>query len=395
MSYRVMRAALLVCLLAFSTGIALMQDAANLTDGCIEQFDPQQDYFPDKVTPEYTTGFTVEYFGSYKLITVEVPWVGADAEDAVQYLLVQCGAPVPEGFEDAFMFEVPVQSFVTMSTTYLPYVEQYGLIDRLVGVDMLSTVTSEAILAEGERLVEIAPNFELNLETALELSPQMIMSYGFGFDTDSYLQLQQNGLPVVLNGEFAETSALARAEWGKFLALFFNQEALAEALFAGVASDYEALAAMAAEVETRPTVFANSPFEGTWYMPGGGSYFALMLADAGADYLWADDPSTGTLFLDFEAVLDRAADADYWINPSQFWFSLDDALAEDPRFEDFAALRTGGVWVNNLRLTETFGNDFYESGVAYPNWILADLIAIFHPELLPEHEFVYYRQLAD
>jgi len=37
--------------------------------------------------------------------------------------------------------------------------------------------------------------------------------------------------------------------------------------------------------------------------------------------------------------------------------------------------------------------DYYESGVANPDKILADLVAIFHPELMPEHDFYYYTQL--
>jgi iron complex transport system substrate-binding protein len=29
-----------------------------------------------------------------------------------------------------------------------------------------------------------------------------------------------------------------------------------------------------------------------------------------------------------------------------------------------------------------------------PDLILADLVAILHPDLLPDHEFVYYQHLA-
>lgn len=367
----------------------------NLREGCVEDYDPDVDYFPDKIAPVYTTGFTVEYANHYKVVTVHTPWPGVTETDAVQYLLVQCGTPVPDGFEEAVLVQVPVPTFVTMSTTYLPYVEMYDLIDHLVGVDMLSTVSTPAVVEKGRtgELIEIAPNFELNVEAAVELDPAVIFAYGFGFETDSYHQLAAAGLTVVLNGEFAELTPLARAEWGKFIALFFNQEAAAEAAFQQIADDYAALSALAGEAETRPTVFLNSPFQGTWYMAGGGSYFARLLEDAGAEYLWADDEGSGVLVLDFEVVLERAAAADYWLNPSQFWFVRDDALAEDERFGAFVALQEGRTWVNNLALNASFGNDFYESGVAYPNRILADLVAIFHPELLPDHEFIYYRNL--
>lgn len=385
---------LLLCLFLLTLPTAAQE--TNLTRGCVENYDAAADYFPDKIETEYSTGFEVTYHGSYKVVTLKTPWPGAAAADSVTYLLVQCGTPTPEGFDDAVQVSVPVNNFAALSTTYLPYVEIYDLYDQLIGVDTLSTVSTAGILEKGAagELVELAPNYELNLEVAVDLGAEIIMTYGFGFETDNYLQLEAAGLTTVLNGEFAETSPLARAEWGKFLALFFNKEAAAEAAFDAVVAEYTALAARVAQLEDRPTVFLNTPFEGTWYMAGGQSYMAQFLRDAGADYLWADDEGSATLFLDFEAVFDKAVDAEYWVNVNQFWFMPDDILQEDARFAEFAAYQNGRVYSNNLALTENFGNDFYETGVAYPNRILADLVAIFHPDLLPDHAFYYYRRLA-
>ncbi|GAJ02562.1 unnamed protein product, partial [marine sediment metagenome] len=72
---------------------------------------------------------------------------------------------------------------------------------------------------------------------------------------------------------------------------------------------------------------------------------------------------------------------------------LDDALAADERFGEFNAFKKEQVFNNNARTNESGGNDFWESGTANPHKVLADLIKIFHPELLPEHEFVYYKKL--
>ena len=374
------------------------QDApvSNLVDACIEDgaFDPNIDYFPNKLETQFTEGFSVEYFNSYKILSVTRPWHGADT--AIRYALVQCGAPAPEDLGDAEIIQVPVAEFATMSTTYLPYVEIYGLTDRLIGVDTLSTVSTPAVVerAADGAITELAPNFELDSEVAVELDPDLVITYGFGFDTDDYHLLQDAGLQVALNGEFTESSPLARAEWGKFIALFFNKEAEAEAAFSEVVAEYNNLAALAESADSAPSVFVNSPFDGTWYMAGGASYLARFMQDAGADYLWSDDEGTGALFLDFEAVFERAADADFWLHGSMFWQTADDALAEDERYGDFEALAQGNVWINNLRVNENFGNDYFESGVAYPNRILADFIAIFHPDLLPDHEFYYHQPLG-
>ncbi len=367
----------------------------NLTEGCIPegQFDPNMDYFPEKAALQYTTGFLMEYRGYYKVITVNTPWPGA--AESIQYALVQCGAPNPEGFLDEQIITVPVQSIVTMSTTYLPPLDELGLLDRLVGVDDTTYVSNPKVLkmAEEGKLASIGYGSGVNVEKVLELSPDLVMTYGSGApDYDAHPVLLQAGQKVVINAEWMDTSPLGRAEWLKFIAAFFNKEAEAETLFAQTAQAYQELAALTAAVKQRPTVFTGSAYQGTWYMPGGQSFAAAFLRDAGANYLWSDEPSTGSLPLSVEAVFEKAQAADFWLNVG-YVGSLDDLKATDARYADFAAFQNGSVWNNDAKTSPTGGNDYYESAVIHPELVLADLIAILHPDLLPNHELVYYRQV--
>ena len=48
---------------------------------------------------------------------------------------------------------------------------------------------------------------------------------------------------------------------------------------------------------------------------------------------------------------------------------------------------------NNARVNVDGGNDYWEGGISNPDIVLADLIKILHPELLPEHQLFYYRKL--
>jgi iron complex transport system substrate-binding protein len=242
-------------------------------------------------------------------------------------------------------------------------------------------------------IIEIGSGSTVNVEAALELDPGVVFTFGSGFpEYDTHPVLLQAGIPVALNADYLETSPLGRAEWIKFTALFFNAEAEANAFFEGVEARYLELAALTADVETRPTVLVNGLFADTWYVSGGGSFAAQLIADAGGDYLWADDTSTGGIPLAFEAVFERASDADIWLNPN-FWYSLSDGLAEDERYAEFAAFQNGAVYNNNARTTPLGGNDYTESGVINPDRVLADLIRIFHPDLLPDHDLYYYQQL--
>jgi len=365
---------------------------ANITEGSVENYDPQVDYFPEKAVIRYSEGWEVEYHNNYKVIRVLTPW--RDADVTFEYVLVQRGTPAPEGFDAAQVVEVPIETLATMSTTYLTSLEELSLLDRLVGIDDITYVNNEAVLKlyDDGKLAVIGSGSSLNVEAVLDLDPDLVMAYGTNSEYDSHPKLLEAGVKVAMDSEYMETSPLGRAEWAKFIAMFFNREADAEAIFQDKAEQYEALAAEAAAVTEKPTVFTGTPWQDSWYMPGGNSYVAKFLADAGANYLWADDDSTGSIVLDFESVYDRAADGDYWVNTSG-WTSIADALAADERFGDFAALQNAQMYSNEARVNENGGNDYWEGGVNNPQLVLADLIKIFHPELVPDHEFVYYRQL--
>ncbi|NWF67752.1 MAG: ABC transporter substrate-binding protein [Chloroflexi bacterium] len=396
---RLSAALLMIVMLCVWIAPAAAQDEGNLRESCVEQYDASVDYFPDKSEPQLTDAFTVEYFNHYKLVTVLMPWPGAEAADAFTYALVQCGTPAPDDLpENTLVIEVPVQRVVTMSTTYVPTLTLLDVVARIVAVDEGDYINDAAVRArlDSGDISEVGYGSGVNVEALLELEPDLIMTQSFGTpDFDAEPLLTAAGLPVVVNGDWVETTPLGRAEWMKFVALFFNGEAAANTAFEGIVERYNALAALTADVDTRPTVFVGSVFQDTWFMAGGASYTAQLLRDAGAAYVNADDPNTGSIPLDFEAAFALAGEADFWVNPDQlFWRTAADVLASDTRYANFAAYTSGNVYNNTARVNAFGWADYYESGLANPDTILADLIYIFHPDLLPEHELVYYQRLG-
>jgi len=376
------------------TTTAASSISTNLTDGCVTNYDPNTDYFPQKATLKYANGFKVEYFKNYKVITVLTPW--RDAKETFQYVLVQCGTPAPKGFDKALSLNVPSKSLISMSTTYLPYLDNLGLLDKLVGVDSAQYVSNPTVkkLVADKKVAEVGNGAKVNVEKVLDLKPDLIMTYGLGDpQNDAHPKLLEAGLKVVLNGDYMDSTPLGRAEWGKFLALFFNREGQAQKQFDEVATRYETLASKARVATPKPTVLANAAYKGTWYMPGGNSYSGKTLVDAGGAYYWADDKSSGSLPLTFEAVFDKASQADIWLY-QDYAGSLEDIKAADERYSSFAAFKNNKIYNNDLKVNENGGNDIYESGVANPDVVLADLVKIFHPELAADHQFVYYRLLA-
>ncbi len=365
-------------------------DRAN----CVSDYNQNIDYFPDKADIKYAKGFEVEYRDNYKIVTVKNPWKGADV--SFQYILIQCGTPIPEGFDRAQIVRVPVESVVTLSTTYLGHLDRLKLLDRLVGVSDAKKINTPGVIAklENNELAEVGTNHTLNIESILNLNPDLTLTFGTGNPQfDSHPKLLEANLNVALNAAYVENSPLGRAEWIKFTALFFNQEAKAEQIFAEVDREYHRIAKRVRDIEDRPTVFTGFNRNGTWYVPGGQSYVAQFLADAGADYLWKDNPERGSIPLDFEVVYDKAVDADFWVKVSQDWQTKSDVVGADPRYANFAAWKSDRIYNNTARVNPHGGNDYWESGVVNPHIILADLVKIFHPEVLDDTEKTYYQKL--
>jgi len=366
---------------------------SNIKTGCVDKYDANVDYFPQKATITSASGLKIEYFKNYKVVSVLAAWPGA--EKAFKYVLVQCGTPAPTDIADATVINVPAQSVLAMSTTELPVLEQLGLLDKLVGVDSFMWTNNAKVLdlIKANKLVEVGGGSDVNIEKIISVKPDVIFSSGSGSpEYDAHPKLAEAKLSEVVDGSWMEQTPMGRAEWNKFIAAFFNLEEEADKEFTRISSEYKALAEKARAADKKPTVLMNMPYKDTWSMPGGKSYVAQMLADAGINYAWADDTSTGSLPLKFEQVLDKGAKTDLWLLNAYGTFSNTQSVVDlDPRYGEFGALKDGQVWNFDLQVNANGGNAFYESGAANPQWVLADLIKIAHPDLLPDHKFVFYR----
>jgi iron complex transport system substrate-binding protein len=196
--------------------------------------------------------------------------------------------------------------------------------------------------------------------------------------------------------EHMEPTPLARAEWIKFFAMFFDKEREANAAFDDIEARYARVRAVAAGVTARPRVFLNLPQGGAWNIYGGRNQLARIIEDAGGDYVWADNPSveSGTR-VHYEAALDRGLDADVWLMGADGTFGarIADLSIGNPRFAAFKSVRTGRVYINHKNYPDG-PNPWWDYALIRPDAELADLIAIFHPALLPNHESTFWRRLT-
>lgn len=368
--------------------------SGNLTNSCVETFDASRDYFPDKVTVEDATNFTVSYHRSYKVIAVREAYAGGPAE---RYVLAQCGTPPPrlEGdLAGAQIVRVPITSLFSASTTHLPLLVDLGRLDVLTGVARLDHLVGDEILerASTGKVRGFAPTLAIDAELVVSSRPSLLMTGGSS--SAALAVIRSAGIAVVGNTEWLETTALARAEWLKYMALFLNEERAAQRHYTAMKGRYRALSARATSLpETaKPLVMAGRGTRGDFVIAGGRSYVAVLIRDAGGRYVWAENTSAGAPTMDLETQIRRAVDADIWINGGG-WRDLAAMVEDEPRYAEFKAYRQAQVWVYERRVTPTGGNDYWSRSVSHPDLVLADLVKIFHPSLLPNHAFEWYMQV--
>ncbi|MFW5994643.1 MAG: ABC transporter substrate-binding protein [Spirochaetia bacterium] len=344
---------------------------------------------------EEATSFSVHEHDRHTLVEVTRPWPGADS--TLRYALVdrtdaeQDG--IPDGVpEDATIIETPVQRVVTTSTTFVAGFDTLDALDAIVGHDNPGFLYSEAARErhrEGD-ISSVGNGSGLDLETVVDLDPDLVMLNQYDESDQTPSRLADADIPVLISGDWTEQSPLGRMEWLYLTGLLTGRADAASEYIRETAERYRTLAERVEDESDRPTVLINGPFEGSWAVPRADAYSARFIEDAGGEYAWEDVEGTDSLFLDTESVFDTAGDADIWINPGQ-WQSLDDI--EDERLFEFAAVTEERVYNNNRRVSPGGGIDYFESGQVRPDVILADLVSIFHPELMPEHERVYYQRL--
>jgi len=342
----------------------------------------------------YAKGFDIEDYGSYKMITIFDPWQKLDGK-SITYLLVNRDSALPESIEYDIRIDVPVQQVICMSTTHVAMIGALGKLETIKGISGKQYINNERIIngiMEG-KIKDVGYEQNLNYEVILSLKPDLIIMYGVTGEVTGVLnRLTSLGIPVMMNAEYLETAPLAKMEWIKLIACLYNELELAANIFHEAETRYNELASLTEGINTKPEVLSGLPWKNTWWIPGGQSFAASFIQDAGGKYIWEDDSSREAIPLDIETVYDCANHADIWINSGDAR-TLNDILNTDQRLQYFRPYIEKRIYNNNARLNSSGGNDYWESGVINPHIILKDLIHVFHPEILPDHQLVYYKKL--
>lgn len=304
---------------------------------------------------------SMEQHKGYTVATIANPW----GEGALRsYILVPAGAPLPDSLPEGTVVRTPLNNALVYSAVHTSLFTELGYPEAVKGIVDAQYFTDSLVLegVKAGKIADCGSSMAPTIEKVIEMKPDGIMLSPY--QDSNFDQLEKLNIPLIMCADYMEQTPLGRAEWIKFYGALVGKEKEAEAIFATVAQKYNALKENRANVDHHPKVLTETVVSGVWNVPGGKSYMAQILKDAGANYPWADDDHSGSLSLDFNQVLAQAKDADVWLIKSFGVYSYADVKGQYELNDKFDAYAKRKIYVCDTNATRLFER--------FP----------FHPELL-------------
>lgn len=365
----------------FITLTILVLFAIMLIAGCAREVKKEVD--SRGVYLKYAKGFKIEKLsGGCKKIV--------DASGR-EILLVPRGQEAPSEYKHLPVVYTPVEKVIIASTTYASLMRPLGVLDSVIGVN---TDKDQWYIEEIKKKIESGDIHvigsgmgPLDYDKIVAIKPDLVLIYVSGpNDTQTLKKLEELNIPVAVAGEWLENDPLARVEWVKFIAAFYDKEQQASYFFDNVEKKIEEVISKVSKAKKRPKVLWGLIYQGKAYVSAGDSYVAKMIELAGGDYIFKDNKGTGSSSITFEEFYARGKDADVFIHASILSEKISDIIDQSKILADLPTIKEGKVW------------DFqpwYWQSVDKTDEIIEDLAAIFYPELFPNHQLRHFKKVPE
>lgn len=336
--------------------------------------------------------------GSYTEVKVHNPW--KEGTELHRYILV------PKGKEgDATMAKLagqahgegkaaatlgvktdtvrtPLESNLVFTAPHCQLLTELGCQNAITGVcdkdyinipDIKSRAQADAKVAHP--IMDCGSSMQPDIERIIALHPEALLISPFE-NNGGYGKLDKLRIPIIETADYMETSPLGRAEWIKLYGLLLSSSK-ADSLFSAIEKEYLQLKAEAAKLPLGLSILTERKTGNVWYVPGGKSTMGILLRDAHAKYIFADDQHSGSLSMSPEQIIAKGNQVDVWAFKYFGGNALtrQDLLAEYQGYQALKAFQTGTVYE-----TDTSCEPYFELTSFHPEILLREFIILSHPE---------------
>lgn len=296
----------------------------------------------------------------------------------------------------------PLESNVVFTAPHCQLMYELGCKNAITGVcdkDYINIpdIKERVKLSDGKAstsdtdkvIIDCGSSMQPDIERIIALKPEGLLISPFE-NSGGYGKLDKLHIPIIETADYMETSPLGRAEWMKFYGLLFKSEERSDSLFSSIEKEYLALKAEAAKLPQGLSILTERKMGSVWYVPGGKSTMGILLKDANAKYIFADDTHSGSLAYGPERILSKGTQVDVWA--FKYFggkaLSKSDLLAE---YEGYKVLKAFNS--NSIYQVDTSTQPYFELTSFHPEILLREFIILAHPKATQFGKLRFYQHL--
>lgn len=296
----------------------------------------------------------------------------------------------------------PLESNVVFTAPHCQLMYELGCKNAITGVcdkDYINIpdIKERVKLSDGKAstsdtdkvIIDCGSSMQPDIERIIALKPEGLLISPFE-NSGGYGKLDKLHIPIIETADYMETSPLGRAEWMKFYGLLFKSEERSDSLFSSIEKEYMTLKAEAAKLPQGLSILTERKMGNVWYVPGGKSTMGILLKDANAKYIFADDTHSGSLAYGPERILSKGTQVDVWA--FKYFggkaLSKNDLLAE---YEGYKVLKAFNS--NSIYQVDTSTQPYFELTSFHPEILLREFIILAHPKATQFGKLRFYQHL--
>jgi len=327
-------------------------------------------FISEKLDVGYVSTDEMQYATGFKIYRLEDGFKLISVRDGRYYLIIPEGASIsglpdfgegivslsPIGDSDIQLVAIhqPLDSIYLAASAVMCQFDAIGAVDKLSlsgierddwYVDSAVDAMDSGVLLYGGKYS--APDYEMMVEKNVDLAVESTMIL---HSPKVIEKLEKLKIPTFIDWSSYEDSIMGRLEWIKVYGLMTGKEPEAEKAFLKQAEMMEQIDSLSLKGKSVAVFSVNSRHQIT--TKKGNDYLVKMIEAAGGTYLLPeglyDEDNKSQVTISVEAFYDYARDADILIyngvieDPPG---TLDDLVAMDGTFADYAAVKAGQVYV--------------------------------------------------
>ena len=296
---------------------------------------------------EYAEQFAIDYYeGGYVLLTIY---------DSGKYLIVPENNSIPSDLgSDIIVIQQPIRNGYLQATAAMDLIREIDSISCLsfVGTDRDGWYIEAAKEAFDEGIITYAgkynaPDVEKLIAGACDIAIESTMIF---HSPEIKEQLENVGIPVLVERSSYETHPFGRLEWIKVYGLLFDQMDVAKSYFDSQTEKLDEIDSDTAYEKKIAFFYVTN--NGCVSVKKSGDYVSEMIQLAGGDIVSFDDATEeenalSSMTIQMEAFYANARDVDYLVYNSSIDENITDMqqlLDKNPLFADFKAVKEKHVW---------------------------------------------------